>query len=273
MAKNKKQTIQQRTPEEQKQINLQHTLNRLIQSKDRYSTPTRTFLVNEEVTPLSARWSNCVVKESYENLFYKIEFQSNHTSRGETTTTTDESWVQWFELGKKDSQISPNLFNERANNINNQFSFSNRELADLVSKKYHFGVNDSPDYQRGLVWELEDKQLLIDSIFKGIEIGKFVFISLDFTDSHSPIYEILDGKQRLNAIIEFIEDRFSYKGFCFSQLQDEDRRYFMRYLATVGESRGELTDKEKYEYFLRLNTRGKEQSLEHLKYVKSLLDK
>ena len=35
-----------------------------------------------------------------------------------------------------------------------------------------------PDYQRGYVWEQEDKELLLDSIFKNIDIGKFVFIRL-----------------------------------------------------------------------------------------------
>lgn len=34
----------------------------------------------------------------------------------------------------------------------------------------------NPNYQRDLVWDLKDKELLIESIFEGIEIGKFTFI-------------------------------------------------------------------------------------------------
>lgn len=260
-------------PEEQIKKNLEFQLQRLISRKSVYKKPTRTFKVNESVIPLSARWENCVIKDTYENLFYLVSYESTHTSRGESKTSSHDCWVTWFDIGKSDTQISPIIFNERKNNLNNQFSFSNRELGDLISKKYHFGLNETPDYQRDLVWSDKDKELLIDSIFKGIEIGKFVFIYLDYKGESSPMYEVLDGKQRLNAIIDFLEDRFSYKGFFFSQLQNEDRHYFTRYLVTVGESRGELTDKEKYEYFLRLNTRGVEQSQSHLDYVKKLLEK
>ena len=38
----------------------------------------------------------------------------------------------------------------------------------------------NPDYQRGLVWDEENKTLLLNSIFNNIEIGKFSFIKLNY---------------------------------------------------------------------------------------------
>ena len=78
----------------------------------------------------------------------------------------------------------------------------------------------NPDYQRDYVWELSDKQLLIDSIFNNIDIGKFAFIHLDYKTWNKTgyAYEILDGKQRLKTIIDFYENRFSYKGIYYNDL-------------------------------------------------------
>ena len=124
-------------------------------------------------------------------------------------------------------------------------------------------------YQRGNVWSLEDKQLLIDSIFNNRDIGKFVFCRLKY-EPNSKGYEVLDGKQRITAIIEFIEDRFEYKGFVFSELSWADQNQFDMVtiaIATIDEP----TEKEKYEYFLKLNVAGHAVDPKHIEYVESLL--
>jgi hypothetical protein len=80
--------------------------------------------------------------------------------------------------------------------------YSQRSLDGLVHMFYSFGINMDPDYQRGLVWTLEDKQALIESIFDDVDIGKFVFAQRPF-EANAPGYEIIDGKQRLSALIDF----------------------------------------------------------------------
>jgi uncharacterized protein with ParB-like and HNH nuclease domain len=69
----------------------------------------------------------------------------------------------------------------------------------------------NPDYQRDLVWSLEDKVNLIDSIYNDIEIGRFAFIKTDYSKNNFDFdkdfyWEILDGKQRISAIIDFFEE-------------------------------------------------------------------
>ena len=59
-------------------------------------------------------------------------------------------------------------------------------------------------YQRKLVWTVDEKEFLIDSINKGLPIP---LILLAQTDDGR--FEIIDGLQRLNAIFSFIECRFS----------------------------------------------------------------
>ena len=149
-------------------------------------------------------------------------------------------------------------------------SFHNTVLTNLLSYYYKFGIDMSPIYQRDLVWTLEDKQSLINSIFNNIEIGKFVLIERDYKPNQLP-FEILDGKQRLNALTEFVENKFQYQGYYYYQLSSTDRNHFEHYSLTYGVSKKELSLEQKCMYFLKLNTQGKPQSQEHLNKVLDML--
>ncbi|MBQ3701713.1 MAG: DUF262 domain-containing protein [Oscillospiraceae bacterium] len=60
-------------------------------------------------------------------------------------------------------------------------------------------------YQRKLVWSEEENARLIDSILKGYPIPLILFAEI--TGSNGIIYyEVLDGMQRLNAIVGFLEN-------------------------------------------------------------------
>lgn len=62
----------------------------------------------------------------------------------------------------------------------------------------------SPEYQRRPVWNAKDKMLLVDSIARGIPIGAITLYQ-DAEPGYA-IYEVIDGKQRLTALIEYSED-------------------------------------------------------------------
>lgn len=71
-----------------------------------------------------------------------------------------------------------------------------------------------PVYQRyGNIWDNYKKKLLIDTILNGFDIPKFYFNY--FVEQNNPlnknnkIYAVIDGKQRLQAIIDFIDNKFS----------------------------------------------------------------
>lgn len=69
-------------------------------------------------------------------------------------------------------------------------------------------------YQRKLVWSLEEKQALIETILKGYPIPLFLFVSRrEVLDTGKSVTkrEIIDGLQRLEAIISFINNKFPVK--------------------------------------------------------------
>lgn len=69
-------------------------------------------------------------------------------------------------------------------------------------------------YQRKLVWTIYEKQRLVDSIINDYPIPLFLLAEKSGSGS-DPVYEIIDGLQRLNAIFGFIENSYLWNGFCF----------------------------------------------------------
>lgn len=61
-------------------------------------------------------------------------------------------------------------------------------------------------YQRKLVWTLEEKAAFIDSLSKWYSVPLFLFASKE--EQGVIQYEIIDGMQRLNAIMSFIENEY-----------------------------------------------------------------
>lgn len=69
-------------------------------------------------------------------------------------------------------------------------------------------------YQRKLVWSLEEKEKFIDSVSKGLPIPLILVAITKYKDNS--VYEIIDGMQRLNAIVSFIENEISLDGKFFN---------------------------------------------------------
>jgi hypothetical protein len=61
-------------------------------------------------------------------------------------------------------------------------------------------LNLNPTYQRGDVWSTPDSQRLIESIVKGIPLPSIIILKTEAGTS----YDIVDGKQRLTAILRFM---------------------------------------------------------------------
>src|SRR3989338_3746144 len=67
-------------------------------------------------------------------------------------------------------------------------------------------IDPKPEYQRSPVWSRKQKQLLIDTILRDLDIPKFYL--RDLTDGQYES-EVVDGQQRLRAIWGFRKGEFS----------------------------------------------------------------
>lgn len=150
-------------------------------------------------------------------------------------------------------------------------NLTSRCIDDLFAMRFRSGVKDDPAYQRDLVWSLQQKELLIHSIFDRADIGKLTIIKLPYADD-SPSYEIIDGKQRLTTITDFMVNRFNIDGLYWSDLCHTDRRKFGDHCVAVGLIEGHLTELDKVNFFLRLNRTGVPQTPEHINRVVAYRD-
>jgi len=137
-------------------------------------------------------------------------------------------------------------------------------------------------YQRGLVWSIEDKQLLIESIYNNIEIGKFVIRTRSWgwvekrlkegKCKYTAFADVVDGKQRLNALLDFVTNKFSDShGSYWDDLSTAAQYKFKKCMKfSYFEIDDEVADKEILEQFLAINFTGAPMSVEHIKYVQTL---
>jgi hypothetical protein len=84
-------------------------------------------------------------------------------------------------------------------------------------------IDFDPSYQRQAdIWERSKRQLFIDSLLNGYDIPKLYFHEFSRTGLEPlPRFAIIDGKQRLEAIREFIDGKFSLSDE-FEDIEEED---------------------------------------------------
>ncbi|PJC85878.1 hypothetical protein CSW98_12550 [Vibrio sp. HA2012] len=101
-----------------------------------------------------------------------------------------------------------------------------RKSNTMTISSFHEGFllnkfNMDPEYQRKSIWSAEQQSLLIDSILKNIPIPP-VFLR-EFIDKDGKTqYEVIDGKQRLTAIIDFINGEVDTSDDLDDPLYDEN---------------------------------------------------
>jgi hypothetical protein len=92
----------------------------------------------------------------------------------------------------------------------------------IIHAEWDLIVKDPPYQRNGDVWSLEKKQLLIDSIINRYDLPKIYFHKYDRDNARKTgkQYAVIDGRQRLETIVKFIEGKFSLSDD-FEYLEDQ----------------------------------------------------
>lgn len=95
---------------------------------------------------------------------------------------------------------------------------------DLKDGERALGGFRLPAFQRPLVWSEDQKVALIQSIWEGFDIGTYAITQdLDNLENDNLI---LDGQQRISAILDYVADKFKVYGMLYSELTERDHRVF-----------------------------------------------
>jgi len=154
-------------------------------------------------------------------------------------------------------------------------------VKNLTERKLDFDVflpSLNMNLQREKVWNLTQKRELIMSVFLERYIPSVCLMSLIDGDgvSEADVIQVIDGKQRLTTFIDFLNDEFSINlegmEFYFSELPEDYSRaiayYEIKSQVAYEQFERRFTDKDKIDWFSRINFFGTPQDIEHLKKLK-----
>ena len=116
-----------------------------------------------------------------------------------------------------------------------------------------------PPYQRKPVWSLRNKSYLIDTILHSLPVPE-IYLQINTDTTGNTKYGVVDGQQRIRAILEFIEGAYAiledqskeFGGKRFADLDDDEKTKFWDYQLVVRELKTS-SEEEIREIFQRLN--------------------
>lgn len=267
MARKKAKEIDPQVLEQQEQEKLARDLSDCRRKAAFIGKPSYRFEVGDKVR--FGGWNSAVITKVFDDgMFYEVDAVSY--GKENCIDRAEKHIVEWLRVRKLELQDTAFTSNEDI-----RLYYSNATVESLLFKHLCFGVDFNPSYQRDLVWDDKDRESLLDSIFMGADIGRFVFREKDADEipSHNdPYYEIVDGKQRMMALLDFYADRYSYRGFLYSDLSAKDQWTFKNASVSIADVRN-LTQRDTLRLFIMLNRGGRPVSDEVIRKAEEMLSK
>ena len=133
-------------------------------------------------------------------------------------------------------------------------------INDLVGWNQRKELVLSPDFQRRQVWSPVAKSFLIDSILKGFPLPQFFMREKVLVREMRTTREVVDGQQRIRAILDFVDNRFTVKevhnkeycGKPFLELPDDVQQKFLSFPLCINVIQSS-EDRDILEVFSRVN--------------------
>ena len=118
----------------------------------------------------------------------------------------------------------------------------------------------NPEFQRGSVWTPAARTFLIDTILRQLPVPKVYLRTRIDVSTKKSVREVVDGQQRLRAILDFADNKFSlskraseYAGKKYSDLTEQEQEAFLSYPLAVDQLVNASVD-DVLEVFARLNS-------------------
>lgn len=132
----------------------------------------------------------------------------------------------------------------------NYINFDSTSDRNISTHKYRI-----PIHQRYNKWNIDAKQIVIDSVYKNYIIGGISFSRHTSNEGDGSFYfDIEDGQSRLTVIQEYLEDKFKYREKLFSERTEHEKNRFLSYVfstetMTLSKSARSLQDSIGQHYF------------------------
>lgn len=136
-----------------------------------------------------------------------------------------------------------------------------------------YGLDLAPDFQRAHVWTEAQQVAFVEYVLRGGMSGIDLFFNhpdwgSTLLDSPPGSYVIVDGKQRLHAVVRFLRDEVRAFGYRYRDFEDSPRFHLSRFRWHINTLR---TRREVLTWYCELNTGGTPHTPEEIARVRALL--
>lgn len=132
------------------------------------------------------------------------------------------------------------------------FGTEGRAIREMVRHVREGVIDTSPPYQRGLVWSDAQQEALIDSLWRGLGMPGIYMRQFPNSSPSGAYWEVLDGQQRLNALVRYVSGVLPYRGQLFTELPDHVQAVFKFQPITVSVA-DNLSDEDALLVYDRIN--------------------
>lgn len=165
-------------------------------------------------------------------------------------------------MNKKEiTQENKNIAEEQIKEKQKQIDYDTKDYTiEHIVRKFNEEELFIPPYQRNFVWSDKYRTAFIESILLGLPIP-FMF----FGNCENGNYEIIDGAQRVQTLVAFVDNNFSLyelakleslNGFSFSDLSEPQKKKFLNKSMRVIILEEDTSDDIRQDLFHRINTCG-----------------
>lgn len=134
-------------------------------------------------------------------------------------------------------------------------------ISDFLDWRADRRLTVAPKFQRRDVWSDKAKSYLIDTILRSLPIPPLLIRLAIDPETHRTSREVVDGQQRLRAVLDYVDNRFpvlrvhndQFGGCYFRDLDDDTQYRFMRYRFLLNVL-DDVDDRDILSIFARINT-------------------
>ena len=129
----------------------------------------------------------------------------------------------------------------------------------------------NPPFQHGLVWSHQQRVAFIESILDGLPLPALFINEMPYNHPRYPSQEVVvDGQQRINAVVDFMQDKFRVRGELWSE---QDKTFKRVFCITEGTCTSITTRYNTLrELYVRLLTTGTIHTQDEINDAKDLVD-
>ena len=143
-------------------------------------------------------------------------------------------------------------------------------ISKWLESQYEIGLDLNPDFQRAHVWDEAQQIKYVEFRLKGGASGKDLYFNHpNWMGSFTGDFVLVDGKQRLNAVLRFMNNEIPAFGTLYKDFEGSIRSTTADFVVHVNDLK---TRAEVLRWYIDLNTGGVEHTSEEIDKVKKLLE-